>query len=452
MSGSDMEWPRLQSSLSSAQLAAREQFEGEDRHTAVLAEVLAEVERLRAQVDQQQKELTAATNASRWAEIRIDLLEQALRDAHAESIGTAEQLDICVEEIRSQDDRLSARLERMEDQVDVIEAVNAQLERDVVDLRVTRTEASENLEELAANLLVLTDKAQALALMAKENADLSVEEAERVAKNLMELSDVSEEIRSIADAAADRAEQNAERTEENAAEVARVSQDVVELTEVSNDILAIAGVANEAAEQGVVENQRIAKELLAVREVTEKTEARLREAMSAAGGPSEVETARLAEELEQLTEESEAIRSTAAAAMEKAERIDLLAVEVEELADESREARVLAEKAKDRADYAADSADATQVELEREAAAIREELSEVSGHESLEAIDAAIAELRSKLTAVSMPTPESAPKPAKRWQAYLNQPEVPGPRALEAAPTDRKTASSKKGKKSRRKD
>lgn len=321
MRGDPVEWPTLKSSVAGARLTAREQLDSQSAGAGLITDLIAEVETLRDQVSEQKKELTEATNASRWAEIRIDLLEQALRDAHAEAGGTAEQVELCVEEIRMQDERLSSRLERVEGQLDTIDGSNTQLEQDVIDLRLARTETEEHMEELTANLLAVTEKAQTLALLAKENAELSVGEAERVSQNLQELSEVNAEIRSMAEKATDRAE-------------------------------------------------------------------------------------RLSEDLDDLTEES-------------------------------REVRVMAEKAKDRADYSADSAAATQVELEREAAALREELRDASGHASLEAIDEAIAELRWKLAAAGGPASDEPTPPKKRWEAHLrHKPELPKQRALPAPKAD----------------
>lgn len=319
-----VEWPSLRSSVAGARVSAREQLNGHFESSSLLMDLMAEVEELRAQMSAQKKELSEAANASRWAEIRIDLLEQALRDTHAESVGTAEQMELCVDEIRTQDERLSSRISRVEDQIETIDFSNTHLERDVIDLRVSRTQTEEHMEELTANLLAVTEKAQTLALLAKENAELSVEEAERLSQNLDELNEVNAEIRMMAAEASERAEVGVERAE------------------------------------------------------------------------------RLSEDLDELTEEN-------------------------------REVRVLAEKAKDRAEYSADSAAATQVELEREAAALRAELSEAPGQASLEAIDDAIAELRLKLAAAVSPPEDEPVVPKKRWEAHLRSvPEVPKQRALPA--------------------
>ncbi len=282
-----------------------------------------------AEADAERRELK---KESRWMGVRVLTLEQTLKKSREENQALSDYLQICFDEIRSQDDRLSPRLAALEAETRALSSRASKVDVDAIELRQDTNEALSKIDALAAELFELIYDAKSLAVQASGNAEAVALQADEL---VVDLREAHEHVRLL---------DNRTQT------ISHELEETVEAAELIVSGLADAAEASTMA-QAAAENARVHAE-------------------GVAGLSDE-----LRDELERRTTALRKEIANKVGSVKNAGRDELdleLEEDVKNVMELAEEVRVLAEKAKARADYAADSSDEVRADLDLQAEELRQ--------------------------------------------------------------------------------
>lgn len=340
-------------------------------------------------------EINELKKETRWMGVRVLTLEQTLKKSRDENKALSEYLQLCFDEIRSQDDRLSPRLAAVEAETLLLASRASQLDIDNLELRQETREVISKIDSLSYELFELIYDAKSVAVEARGSADAVAVQADELVLDLRE------------------AHEHVMKLEGRTSSISIELEDTIEAAELLVSGLADAAVAS-------VQAQKLAEE------------ARV-DAADAAGLSGELRadlerrTAALRKEMSRKATSEELV------ALEEADRA--LEEALKNTSELTEEARVLAEKARDRAEYAADSSDELRADLDERTSALQDDIDGKSGSphdpaavrelrsevaESLEALRSRVDE---RLNGYVVRNVEAAGdgKQRKRWHAHLHQ-------------------------------
>lgn len=261
---------------------------------------------------------------ARWMGVRVLTLEQTLKKCRDENKALSEYLQLCFDEIRSQDDRLSPRLAAVEAEMLALSSRASRTDIENIELRQETREAISKIDSLETELFELIYEAKSVAVQARGSADAVAVQADEIVLDLREAHEQVVKLEGRTSSISIELEETIE-----AAEFL-----VSGLTDAASASVRAHAVAEEARAHAV-DASGLSDELRA--DLERRTKA-LRKEIS-----RKAET----EDVTALEEADRALEEGLKSATELAEEV-----------------RVLAEKAADRADYAAESSDEIRADLE----------------------------------------------------------------------------------------
>lgn len=387
------------------------------------------VENLTRQVDELRGARVTAGSGSRqmesdmrWLDARVVLLEQALSDSRGEVATLRDYIDAYAAEMRLdiQDASANARSERqlLIDELRDLAASNAELETVLAQLR---SESSDRIEGVAAELFEVADRTRHIAAEAHITASAAAERSQGL---LDEIQDNVERVQALAEQAqsaddlrgiAEDAQAVAQRSTDAVDEVRSIAEQAQVVaqrsTDAVDDIRVIAEEAQAVAASSAVVAEESKKSSSEVREIAKDAHEAAKVSMEATEGVFAIaeESKKSSSEVRALAEEAQAVAASSAVIAEDAHQAAKVSIEATEgvfaIAEEARtaastntkavqearevaqgahdavaetkeateEIRVMTEKAKDLAERSADDVAAIQADVDA-----RGELSDVN--------------------------------------------------------------------------
>ena len=387
------------------------------------------VEALTHQVDELRGARVTAGSGSRqmesdmrWLDARVVLLEQALSDSRGEVATLRDYIDAYAAEMRLdiQDASANARSERqlLIDELRDLAASNAELETVLAQLR---SESSDRIEGVAAELFEVADRTRHIAAEAHITASAAAERSQGL---LDEIQDNVERVQALAEQAqsaddlrgiAEDAQAVAQRSTDAVDEVRSIAEQAQVVaqrsTDAVDDIRVIAEEAQAVAASSAVVAEESKKSSSEVREIAKDAHEAAKVSMEATEGVFAIaeESKKSSSEVRALAEEAQAVAASSAVIAEDAHQAAKVSIEATEgvfaIAEEARttastntkavqearevaqgahdavaetkeateEIRVMTEKAKDLAERSADDVAAMQADVDA-----RGELSDVN--------------------------------------------------------------------------
>ena len=370
--------------------------------------LIARVGELEERAETDRNDVVEASKTARWLNVRVMVLEQALRVSETQAEELALQLSLCVEDLRDQDERVAARLSQIERDMLEHRADRSHTAQEIIELREARGDASARLEQLALSLVVATEQAEALALTSQRAAVSRLSEIEG---ELQGLATRGEEVAALAKVARSRADVSVEASElvveglgevadsliitrqseavlstrltDTEAEFAEFADELREIVEEGGEVRVIAEKAYDKASYAADSADAVQAELDAE---TEKIKDRLKLKASKAAVESAVNSVHVELEAEAEEIRKSLDRKASKAAIESVRgEIDVEAAALrDELADMAPKSEV---------DSAVGS---IQAELEAEAEALRSVLADMA---PMAEVDSAVGSLQAELEA-----------------------------------------------------
>lgn len=266
---------------------------------------------------------------ARWLGVRVLTLEQTLKKSRDENKALAEYLQLCFDEIRSQDDRLSPRLATMESEVLALASRSSRGDVENIELRRELSEALAKIDALSVELFELIYDAKSVAVQARGSADAVAVQADEM---VVDIREAHQQVLLLED-----------RTSSISSELEETVEAAEYLVSGLSDAAEVSALAHAVAEQARLSAEGMSEELRA--DLDRRTEALREEIDRKAAGRIELSG-------------------------DAAER--LLEGELKDVIELAEEVRVLAEKAKSRADYAADSTDELRADFDEHADDLRD--------------------------------------------------------------------------------
>ena len=387
------------------------------------------VEALTRQVDELRGAQVTAGSGSRqmesdmrWLDARVVLLEQALSDSRGEVATLRDYIDAYAAEMRLdiQDASANARSERqlLIDELRDLAASNAELETVLAQLR---SESSDRIEGVAAELFEVADRTRHIAAEAHITASAAAERSQGL---LDEIQDNVERVQALAEQAqsaddlrgiAEDAQAVAQRSTDAVDEVRSIAEQAQVVAQRSTDAVDDIRVIAEEAQAVAVSSAAVAEESKKssseVREIAKDAHEAAKVSMEATEGVFAIaeESKKSSSEVRALAEEAQAVAASSAVIAEDAHQAAKVSIEATEgvfaIAEEARttastntkavqearevaqgahdavaetkeateEIRVMTEKAKDLAERSADDVAAMQADVDA-----RGELSDVN--------------------------------------------------------------------------
>ena len=331
----------------------------------------------------------------RWLDARVVLLEQALSDSRGEVATLRDYIDAYAAEMRLdvQDAAANARSERQQliDELRDLAASNADLEAVLAQIR---SESSDRIEGVAAELFEVADRTRHIAAEAHITASSAAERSQGL---LDEIQDNVDKVEALAEQAqsaddlrgiAEEAQAVAQRSTDAVDEVRSIAEEAQAVAQRSTDTVDDIRVIAEEAQAVAVSSAAVAEESKKssseVRVIAEEAQAAA--ASSAVIAEDAHQAAKVSIEATEgvfaIAEEARTTASSNAQAVQEVHEVAQGAhAAVAETQEAAEEIRVMTEKVKDLAERSADDVAAMQADVDA-----RAELSDVNVTELSEKI------------------------------------------------------------------
>ena len=331
----------------------------------------------------------------RWLDARVVLLEQALSDSRGEVATLRDYIDAYAAEMRLdvQDAAANARSERQQliDELRDLAASNADLEAVLAQIR---SESSDRIEGVAAELFEVADRTRHIAAEAHITASSAAERSQglldEIQDNVDKVEALAEQAQSAADlrGIAEEAQAVAQRSTDAVDEVRSIAEEAQAVAQRSTDTVDDIRVIAEEAQAVAVSSAAVAEESKKssseVRVIAEEAQAVA--ASSAVIAEDAHQAAKVSIEATEgvfaIAEEARTTASSNAQAVQEVHEVAQGAhAAVAETQEATEEIRVMTEKVKDLAERSADDVAAMQADVDA-----RDELSDVNVTELSEKI------------------------------------------------------------------
>lgn len=261
--------------------------------------------------DQSQADQDNSDQDLRWLNVRVLSLEAALADSRAEASVLSDYIELCVQMIKNQDERLSEQQQILQEAVDELAGRSSRNEQDLLDLRSSHNASSERADLAATEFLELATTANMLAAKVGNRAELNAEETELLRQRILV---VDEEVRIATERLADEL-RDAERFVQEAtvrleAELRDADEEIRVMAEKATDradfsVDTVAGLQADLDKASALVREKLAK--VATHEELEEVERQSREELRRAAELVEAAKKQLREVISEPRDE---VRST----------------------------------------------------------------------------------------------------------------------------------------------